>query len=346
MFSERLKSARKMAGLSLEELANKIGGITRQALNNYEKGKRKPDSESLIKIANALGLRPEYFLRKDIVKVGVFEYRKKSKLGVKEQNKIEELARDIIERYIEIEDILRIKNKFENPLKSLIIKEPEDIEKAAKLLRDKWELGLNPIPKLIETLEEKELKVVSLEANENFDGLAADTGNFPVIMVNKNIKDIVRLRFTVAHELGHLILNQGSTKTDKEKEKLCHRFAGAFLLPDEILISIIGSARKSLTLQELISLKEDFGISIQAIAARLHDLGIINDNMYRNFNITIRRRKWNVNEPGKYPGSENAERFENLVFRAVSEEIISISKAASLLNCSIDELEGRLEVVV
>ncbi len=99
-------------------------------------------------------------------------------------------------------------------------------------------------------------------------------------------------------------------------------------------------------LAELISVKEEYGISIQAIAKRLNYLGIISDSSYKNFNIIVNKYGWRINEPGVYKAEEKPERFRNLVHRAVAEGIISIGKAASLLNTTIANLEMKIEIVI
>lgn len=347
MFGKRLKSARKMAGLSLERLAERAGGLTKQAIHNYEIGKRKPDSQTLIKLAKALNVRPEYFLRKPNLEIATFEYRKKSRLSAKAKDYIEEKTRDVIERYIEIESILGIQSIWENPLENIIIKNSEDAEKAAEELRKKWNLGANAIPKLIESLEHFGIKVINVTANENFDGLSCFINNMPIIIYNDNFKENVRIRFTIAHELGHILLNLEEILNDKEKEIICHRFAGAFLLPKEkIYLELGGNNRSKITFEELLWLKEEYGISMQAIAKRLHYLGIISDSAYKRFNILVNKYKWRQNEPGAYKINEKPERFKSLVMRAFAEEIISVGKAATLLNTTVDDLENSAKFII
>ncbi len=347
MFGERLKSARKMAGLSLEQLAQQMGDITKQAINNYEKGKRKPDSRTVIMLSKALGVRPEYFFRKQIIDLGNFEYRKKVRLTKKEKERIEAKARDIISRYLEIENLLGENTVWENPLENFEIKKIEDVEEAALKLRKSWNLGNNAIPNLIETLEDNGIKVIYIDVNKDFDGLANFAGGIPIIIVNKKIEDTGRLRFTVAHELGHLLLKLDSVENEKEKEKYCHTFAGAFLIPKEQIIKEFGGAHRSkIALTELISIKEEYGISIQAIAKRLHQLGVIGDSSYKKFNIIVNKNNWRRKEPGEYKAKEKPERFNNLVHRAVAEGIITLSKAASLLNTTISNLEMKIELII
>jgi len=347
MNGERLKAARRMAGLSLEELAQKAGEITKQAISNYETGKRQPDSKTILRLAKLLDVRPEYFLQKDKIRFDAFEYRKKAKLGEKAKDVIEEKSRYVAERYLEIESLLGFTDKWENPLQKLEIKTGADVEKAALELRKKWNLGTAAIIKLIETLETCGIMIISVEADDNFDGLTNFANGKPIIIYNEKIKDNVRIRFTIAHELAHILLNLNSVDSSKNRETLCHRFAGAFLLPEEKIYQELGSRqRRKTAINELISIKEEYGISIQVIAKRLHYLGIITDASYKYFNIMVNKNKWKINELGEFKISEEPERFRNLVMRAVAEEIITISKAASLLNTSISKLENTVKFVI
>jgi Zn-dependent peptidase ImmA (M78 family) len=347
MNGERLKAARKMAGLSLEELAQKVGELTKQAISYYETGKRQPDSKTLLRLAKVLGVRPEYFLRRDEIEFGAFEYRKKAKMGEKAKGIIEEKARYVAERYLEIEELLEFGKDWENPLKGLEARDGNDVEKAALELRKRWQLGTDAIIKLIETLETYGIMIIGVDADDNFDGLTNFANGKPIIIYNERIKDNVRIRFTIAHELGHILLNLSEIKDIKEKEKLCHQFAGAFLLPKEkIYLELGGKHRSKIAFSELISMKEEYGISIQAIAKRLQYLKIISDSAYTRFNIIVNKNKWRQNEPGEFKIEEKPEKFKNLVLRALAEEIISIGKAASLLNTSISDLEKSVRYVI
>jgi len=346
MFGERLKSARKMAGYSLEELAGKLGNITRQALSNYENGKRQPNSDIIIQLAKIFGVKPDFFVRETNLRFENFEYRKSSKLSKKQINSIEERTRDYLERYSELEEIMGLKEKFYNPIKNIEIKNEKLAELAAEKLREKWGIGLNPIKNLIEILEEHEIRIFEIDADKKFDGLAVYSDNFPIIIVNKNIDDVVRKRMTLSHELGHLLLKSVKELDRKEKERYCFRFAGALLIPGRVVISELGKKRSKITLKELEHLKEEYGISIQALMRRARDLDIISELKYQNFCIRVRKEGWEKFESGKYKGEEKPVRDKNLLYRAIAEGIISISKAASIANVTVSELENEIQFVV
>ncbi len=346
MFGERLKAARKMAGLSLTQLEKRLGDVSKQSLSNYENGKRKPDSKILVRLSKELKVKPDFFIKESNVEMQKFEYRKKAKLSMQDKGMIEEKSKDMLERYLELEELLRLKSKFINPLKGFKIRGIEDLERAAEHLRDEWELGSNPIKNLIETIEEKEIRVVQIAAKDEFDGLAGYSGNTPVIVVNENMKDIVRKRLTIAHELGHLLLELSDNLTEKEKENYCFRFAGAFLIPKEVMLYELGERRNQITFNELIHLKEEYGISIQGLVRRAKDLGIISESKFTGFCIKVRSIGWERYELGTYNSDERPIRRDNLIYRAITEEIISISKAASLANKTVAELQGEMQVLL
>ncbi|NOQ45458.1 MAG: ImmA/IrrE family metallo-endopeptidase, partial [Desulfobulbaceae bacterium] len=156
--------------------------------------------------------------------------------------------------------------------------------------------------------------------------------------------DLVRKRFTVVHELAHLLLDFSEVE-GKSTEKLCHAFAGALLLPANIMREELGKQRNKITEWELKKLKGIFGISMQAIMARALRLQIISENMYRSFCIYASKKGWRKKEPGSYAGKEVANRFKQLVYHAAAEQIISFSKAAELLNKSVFEFNQGFHLV-
>lgn len=344
IFAQRLKSARVMAGMSLQKLADKLEGtaVSRQALHKYEKGVALPGSPVLIALSKALNVKTDYFFKSIQVNLEQVEFRKKSRLGLRAESQIKERIKDKISRYIEIEEIIGKTHKFENPFSDPLIDSTETAENYATELRKSWSLGLNPIPNILEMLEDKNIKVIEMDAPPAFDGLSAWSGKIPVIVLNRNL-DEVRKRFTAIHELGHLIFT--FPEAGKATEKLCHYFAAAFLIPAARMKEELGEKRTRITATELVSIKEYWGISIQAIMRRANDLGIITGSHYKRFCIWISKNKLrNEDGLGKYQGQEKALRFEQLVAHAHAEELITISKAAELLDVSMDEIRHQSQM--
>ena len=348
IFSERFKSARLLNGLSLQDLADKLENkVSRQALHKYEKGEVVPDSEMIGLLADALNIRPDYFFRETKVEIGEICFRKLKNLPAKDENKIVEQTREYLSRYLELEEIIGLQTIYKNPLEEY--SEPitcfKEVEKAAVFLRKKWDLGTDPIYNAVELLEDNHIKVVELEEVDGFDGLQTwVNGNIPVIVINKSrLKKEDRKRFTVMHELGHLLLTSIKSLPEAQQEKLCHQFAAAMLFPSEAMINELGEKRNRLLIQELGTLKQQYGISIQAIVMRARDLEIISDNYCKQFFFYLKQMHWKVEEPKDYDyeGTERATRFTQLIFRALAEELISMSKAASLSNQKLAEFRSE-----
>src|SRR5690554_3611439 len=173
IFAERLKSARLMKGFSLQDLANALSNqLSRQALHRYEKGEVMPDNDKINLLSKALDVNPDFFFRSTKVVLGEVEFRKLSKMPQKEAALIKEITKEKLSRYLELEEILGLPNEFENYLEDFgIVTEYKQVNEAAKLLRDKWNLGNGPIFNIVELLEDKKIKVVDLRVNDDFDGL-------------------------------------------------------------------------------------------------------------------------------------------------------------------------------
>lgn len=333
-FPYRLKSARRRAGLSLRQLSEALNGlVSYNAIKKYEDGKMLPENEVLIALAQVLDVRVDYFSRPVKIQIAEVEFRKKSKLGKKQIEAIVQQTRDKLERYVEAEQLLGLSAIFHNPVKNREIATVEEVEEAAEETLNSWELGKNPIPNVIEMLEEKGVKVLEFSAPDKFDGLSTFVSSYPVMVLNKNFEN-ERKRFTALHELGHLLLD---IRNDAVKEQCCNRFAGAMLIPRKAMIRAMGQKRYSLpAMGELIALKEEYGLSIQALMRRAYELEIINGILYKEFCRQIARNRLEEGL-GKYAGSEKSGRFLQLIFRLASEKILTMPEAARLSGLSMDQ---------
>ncbi|KAF5084780.1 Helix-turn-helix domain protein [anaerobic digester metagenome] len=347
IFSVRLKMARSMAGLSMDELVEKMENIVKKnSISKYEKGEMTPTSKVLISLSRALGVKPDYFFRPLTLEIGNIEFRKKSRLGVKRIDEIKGVVRDYIERYTEVEEILNSREDFINPVDNIELIDIDDIENVTGKIRDDWHLGESPIYSVIELLEYNDVKILEIEAPADFDGLSSYVDNlYPVIVLNKNFSS-ERKRFTALHELGHLILKLPEGINDKLAEKYCDRFAGSLLLPKSIIESTLGNKRGRISLNELKFLQEKYGISIPAIMYRLKDLRIISESNLKYFYIK-QGQDINFKElimQDRYCLAEKSNRFDNLIAKAISEELITYSKASELSLKSVEYLKNNIKI--
>jgi Zn-dependent peptidase ImmA (M78 family)/DNA-binding XRE family transcriptional regulator len=331
-FSARLKAARKMQGWSLNDLSEKIGKlVTKQSLSLYETGEARPGSDVLVAICRALEVSSDFFVREEIVKIEKMSFRKLKKLSATEQDRVVANAQDFVNRYLELENILNIKSSVK--IRRIPISDYNDVEKAAESIRKDWKSGSDPLSSVVELLEDHSYKVFEMTADISFSGMSAWVNeSIPVIVLNSSTEiPSDRKRFTALHELGHLVLDLDKF-SEKEQEHLCNRFAAAMLIPRDIIIKEIGKNRARIFILELGQLKLQYGISIQALIYRLHQLDIITNSYFKHLMLHFSRLGYRTNEPVSYEATEKSNRFLQLLLRGVAEEIISTSKGASLNN--------------
>ena len=342
-FGLRLRRIREREGLSLADLEARLGeSLSRQAIHKYEKGQAFPSSKNLLHLCEALNVSPDDVLAERPREFEEIEFRRLSKFSVADQRKLRGSLEIEFERMHQLNESLGLKPNFEMPLKNIgMVSSREDAENAASRLRKEWNLGHDAIPSVIELLESKGIHVHLEQIEKPFYGVSGKSGGIPVVALNNHpkITDHVRLRFTAAHELGHLVMQINPSLSSKEQEAICNRFAGAFLIPADTLKQELGPGKRTkLMAFELAPLKSIYGISIAALYQRAAQIGIINVNQLKAWNIYSRRVGWHINEPGVYQGKESPRLLLQHLLRALAEECISVSKAAAIANRPIKEI--------
>ncbi|MHB1464098.1 MAG: helix-turn-helix domain-containing protein [Thermoleophilia bacterium] len=338
---QRLKKLRLAHGFSLDELVAEIGGIvSKQALSNYERDKAKPSPVVLNKLAVAYGLKSAQIWSEPRIHVQFVAYRKTSSLGKREQEKVESLVTLTLEDRVRMQELTGFDNKHELPVQKWRINDLEEAEHCASELRNLWDLGIDPIACLTDVFERHFVHVIEISANEKFDGIAAfasdeDESVIAAAVVSRSGLSGERQRLNLAHELGHLVLDVDS---GLDEEKAVFRFAAALLAPAESIYKEVGTKRAYIQPEELLLLKRCFGMSVQALVFRLHDLNIINDSYYKQWWIDISRLGWRRHEPMELAPEEPKWLRQNTL-RAFSEGLISESEASRLLQQRVEKQE-------
>jgi Zn-dependent peptidase ImmA (M78 family) len=112
-------------------------------------------------------------------------------------------------------------------------------------------------------------------------------------------RDYYRQRFDLAHELGHLVMHADAEPGSRIVEEQAHRFASELLMPEEQIAPLLPSAMNASAWASLARLKEQWGVSQQALLFRARRLGVLGDVSYRNAMTTVSARGWRRNEPGQ-----------------------------------------------
>lgn len=356
MFADRLRLARKKAGLSLQSLSERVvPPVSAQAISKYENGRMMPSSSVLVGLGKALGVSLDFLMSGQVAELSGVEFRKHSGTSAKDRAHAEALVIEKLEDYLAIEDILGL-GEPDDPFAEVrcdAVDTSDEIEAKARELRRHWQLGNDPIPSMTDLLEGKGVKVIEADLPERFDGLACTarrTGNQPDIevVVISSRTNIERKRFNLAHELAHRVIKGVADPAAMKLEKSMHRFAGAFLAPADHLSKEVGEDRHGITWHELIRLKQFYGMSAAAMLLRLRDVGLLPESTVERAFRTY-ARAWRTEEPapiedGQGLGAfERPLRFERLIYRALAEEMISPVRAAQLLRVPLAKVEEEMQ---
>ena len=367
VFAIRLQNARKVSGMSQAELASKMSelqsvcpamykGVSSTAIEKYEKGVMVPDNDIImVTIAKALNTNVANLRRPFRVMIGKFAFRKKSKLGKKAVERILILAQQRIEKYVEVERLLNEEIGCNIDFSNFVVRNKNDARAIANMLRKEWNMGIGPISSAINLLESHGVKVIEVEEDpELFDGTSSTVEGMPVVVLNSNEGDPAnpkhhntyeRRNLTLFHELGHQLMNIADDIDDKEKENICNAFASEFLIPSEMFIKIFGAKRTGISFFELKDVQREYGISARALMYKASELGVITPSRYKYFNISLNKDpnlRYAIDETVMPP--QHSSRFERLVYRALASEVISISKAAELLDKSVSDVLDNFKI--
>jgi len=299
-------------------------------------------------LARVLGVEPNFFFERCSSKVVWGDFRKNSKLGKKDQNQLQAIASNCVHGLVWLEEALLVQAQPSVcQTDRLPVSSVEEAEHVAENVRNRLALGNAPIVGLIEILERNGIIVLGSDPIQDteFDGLSGWLDDHRPLIVVRSNAPTDRLRFSLAHELGHLMLDC-ENRPESEREDLVHRFASAFLVPRAAAIAELGSVRRNLNLAELGLLKRKYGLSIQAWIRRTLDLGIINESLHRKLFVELSSKGWRRAEPTKfdYQGIEESSHLRQYTLRALNEGLISAQRASELCP-TLREITGDTESV-
>ena len=286
MNHKQLTFAREYRGYSQTELADSIKGLSQSNLSRFEKGFGVLSDDIQRKIIEYLNFPEEFFNRKINSTIENANYRKRASIGKNITQRFENKCKLI--GYI-IDEFSESIEWLDFTLSPLNVEEgytPQYIanynRKLLKLTKEKKKKNIMSL------LEQSGVIIYEIHEIEKFDGVSFITDKgFPVIIVNKNFSND-RKRFTIAHELGHILLHNENLypiSSYRDKEKEANIFASEFLMPeDEIKNSL-----RQLKMSDLGDLKSYWLTSMKYIIRKAKDLKCIDENRYRFFMIEMSR---------------------------------------------------------
>ncbi|MEP9394014.1 XRE family transcriptional regulator [Gordonia sp. VNK1] len=283
---ETLRLARGWTQAQLEAQT----GIRQGTLSRYENGMRTPEPDAIDTLARAFGVTIEFLQhgqqRHAAMAVDAHMRRRasaKASLWRQREAQLNELrlhAGTLFEEVSLHSD--QIVPRFDG----------DDPDTAARMVRMQWRMPVGPVRTLVHWLEAAGcLVIVEDFGSPRLDGLSQWIDDHPLMLVNA-AAPTDRLRWTLAHELGHLVLHSDYVTGDVEAE--ADEFAAEFLMP----ATAIRTSLTKPTLGKLLDLKQEWGVSIAALIQRAHTLGTITNVERTRLFKMLSAKGFRITEPG------------------------------------------------
>lgn len=329
--------ARESRGLSQLELADKLN-LSPAHMSRIEKDFAEVGQHHLIEISTVLSYPEGFFYQEGETLPPALALRKRNIVAQKILLPVE--AEVNINR-LHVEKLLNAIGHPEINLPILDIENLGSPSEAARKLRKLWKIEKGAINNLTQVLEENGLFLVNFDFNtERVDGMSIlANSKFPIVFSNKrSLGD--RQRFTLAYELGHLVMHlQTNPKFTRDISHEANEFAAEFLMPEK---DIKGDFKDGVTLNILADLKRKWKVSMQALLYRANDIGIITDGQKRylinQFNsMNIRRR-----EPAELDiPRENPMKLRDMITNYKNKQKLNVKQLALFFNSNEDEFLSK-----
>lgn len=333
-----LTLAREARALTQVELSERLE-LGQGTLSKYEAGILVPPDEVIDSFGDALGF-PTSFFHEQGTPYGMppFHYRRRKKLSAKL------LGRIVAEMNIRRIHVKKLLQSFDWKTNGFIPEIDRDEyrgrgkayltpEDAARVVREAWMVPRGPVDNVINLLEMKGGVVIHCDfGTDLIDAMSQRIDGMPVLFfVNVNAP-ADRVRFTLAHELGHMVLHTVTVKADDEMEDEADAFAGAFLLPaDDIRPQL-----RRFELRQLANMKRYWKVSMAAIAVRAERLKLITPYQSKTFWIEMSRLGYKKHEPNE-PAKEHPKLLRQMVAFHLNKLGYSVAELAKLLCVRVSE---------
>jgi Zn-dependent peptidase ImmA (M78 family)/transcriptional regulator with XRE-family HTH domain len=326
---ERVKQARELSGLTQSDLARRIG-VTQAMVAHIEGGFKQPSDDVLAAIGTVTGLSPAFFYKATIPELpaGWVLYRARAGGSRKKLQRTHRYAQVVLEIALELSK--RVKTI---PIRiSTSETSPEDAAKSTRKI-----LGCvsgEPVSHLIRAVEKAGAIVLALPPDEVVDAFAVWVNGLPVI-ASAECAAGDRVRFTVAHELGHLVMHRLQT-TDAELERQAYRFAAELLTPSSAILRDFD--RLGVTLSSFAQLKLKWGASMQMLIRRARDLELVTERQYHYLMQQLSARGWRTSEPSNLAIPVERPRLLRRMAELVYGDPIDYSKMAKDFSLKVEFL--------
>lgn len=284
----RLVQARRLAGLTKSAVAKEVG-VSAVALGNWEAGTHLPRPDHVLRLSEALDvLIPFFAAGRPYARLGDADahFRSLRRTPAHQRSKAIAFTEQVweltyaLEKRVQLPPV-RLPGFTAGELIPRV--QATDPAAAARMLRAEWGLGKGKIPRMVRIMEQHGLIVTLVPfagaATPMVDAFSTSRLPRPVVVLTPDrAEDVNRHRFTAAHELGHLIMHPDTAPGDPQLEKEADQFAAEFLTPAETITPLLPNR---LDLHLLDRLSKEWGVSIESLIYRCHELGTVSEAAYR-----------------------------------------------------------------
>ncbi len=308
--SGRLTLAREFKGLQKKELAERLN-LSPSAITQFETGKVRPNKETLARISLALGIPLEFFKSSKYnlktIPTDMCHFRSLRSATQIERRKVLSAGTILIELIAFLEQYVEFPQEdVSSVVVNKSINNIEEIENFAVSLRSKWGRGLGPIKNMIDLVENHGVLVFRIPNHSTrLDAFSLWFEGRPCIFLSSEKDSASRIRFDIAHELGHLLMHADISPGNKELERQANAFASAFLLPYESFILECPRKINWSNWEPFYDLKRRWKVSLAALIRRAKDVSCISEAMYHRAYIYLSKNNMRKSEkfepPMEYP---------------------------------------------
>ncbi|MBN2561291.1 MAG: ImmA/IrrE family metallo-endopeptidase [Phycisphaerae bacterium] len=352
--ARNVRRLRALKGLNQGEIADKAG-ISRNAYRAIETGAAEPRVSNLQKIADALDVSIMDLVR-EVPQLESLRFRSQKTLTAQQRAEREDIATRVslwLRDFNELEDMLGVREAPAISESNVVGKEPQAVAQSA---RKRLKLHPEcPVADICDVLDRAGIKVYQAPSRlEKYFGLSVgEKDKGPAIAVNTSKSIPVEKRiFSAAHELGHLIMHQASYDgsdrlEDDREEKEANAFAGYFLMPEDAFGRVWNSDRGLHFVDRVMKAKCHFQVSYAVVLYRLMEVQEVGSSIWADFRTYFRQRFGKPlpikAEPFPLPEPEFKEgKLDLLVREALEKSLISIGRAAEILEVSLEQMRTRI----
>lgn len=303
----RVADLRRLLTLTQSQLAEKAD-LPQPTLSAIERGRLALTEGMAFRICRATATPMEFF---DFISPSYgdtdIHFRKSKRVSARGRDFVLQAFKEIERIASQLEEAPLRLRRIELPVaEEADIASDKDIEAIAiEARRTSGVDDTDPVRNVMRTVERAGIGVAPLSVPHGTDNEALLHGHCGMSRWNDGSSRATvtyvagmsgdRLRLTIAHELGHVLLHtRRSLRDEGQREREANLFAGAFLVPRSVAEKSIS---ETLTLHGFMRMKAQFGMSIQALIMRGRNAGLISQQRQRSLMIQVSSRGWRTEEP-------------------------------------------------